>query len=85
MEFSFQNLFNPDKTSEIELQKRRMLAFKDYCGTSDTKFRRLFVVSDGYDQSALSDGYVAFRTKSEQNDQTPSHNTWFNVKEFCLL
>ena len=47
---------------DIDLEKRRVLAFRDYCETNDLPFQRIIVKSTSEcAYSITNDGYITFR------------------------
>ena len=57
---------NPEDTIDVDLEKRRVLAFKDYCQVNNLEYKRIFVKStDECPKSITNDGFITFRTKSQ--------------------
>ena len=57
---------NPEDTIDVDLEKRRVLAFKDYCQVNNLEYKGIFVKStDECPKSITNDGLITFRTKSQ--------------------
>ena len=51
-----------EKRIDVDLEKRRVLAFRDYCKTNDVPFQRIIVKSTiECSHSITNDGFITFR------------------------
>ena len=78
-------IFNLDKwinsASEVDsdLEKRRILAFKEFCLINNTPFQRIFVIT-AQAKSIGNDRFVTFRQKVSYTDDIVLKNQFFNIK-----
>ena len=77
--FNLEKWINSASQVDSDLEKRRILAFKDFSFNNNAPFRRIFIIT-AQQKSIGSDRFVTFRQKVSYTDDIVLKNQFLNIK-----